>query len=255
MRKIGVSIAGFDPSAGAGILLDTAVFRKEGIFPMGVITSVLPQNSAGVKDYLPLNEQQIKKSFEEIEKDFEISGIKIGVIGKFGIVKIIYNFIKNKSVPIIIDPILVSGTGYKLYNNKIIEFYKSELFPKATLITPNLVELEIISGEKLNTEEKAVKAGLKLSKQIKTDVLLKGGHIKGNDFLFTGGEIKKIEGSLVDKDVHGTGCLLSSLILSKMIKNPQTDVYKIIYESKKELTNYIKNSIKLGKGIKYYLEV
>jgi hydroxymethylpyrimidine/phosphomethylpyrimidine kinase len=255
MGKIGVSIAGLDPSGGAGVLLDTAVFKKEGVYPMGVITAILPQNSKGVTNYIPLSPNQILKSLEKIEEDFIIGGIKIGVIGKLSIAKIIYDFIKDRDIPIVLDPIFVSGTGFKLYNNGLLEFFRDKLISEVSLITPNIKEMELLSGEKIKSEEGAVKIAVSFSSIYKVKILLKGGHLKGNDFLVEDNTVKKIEGKLIDKDVHGTGCFLSSMILSKMINEKDNPLFDIIVKSKEILFEKIKKSIKLGNGKKYYMEV
>ena len=255
MKKTGVSIAGFDPSGGAGILLDTAVFKREGIYPMGVITAVLPQNSIGVTNYFPMDIKQIMESLERIEKDFTIGGIKIGVIGKLNIAEAIYVFIKDKNYPVVLDPVFVSGTGFELYDDELLEFFREKLISEVSLITPNLKEMELLSGEKIKNEKDAVQVAVSFSSIYKVRLLLKGGHIKGNDFLIEGNTVKKIEGKLVDKDVHGTGCFLSSMILSKMIKEKDKPLFYIIVESKRILFDKIKQSIKLGNGKKYYMEV
>ncbi len=254
MKKIGLTIAGFDPSGGAGILLDTRVLKSKEIFPMAIITSIVPQNSEGVSNIFPLSVKEVKESFEKIFDDFKISGIKIGVIGSVEIVEVIHSFIKNNKIPIVYDPVLFSGNNLKLFNNnQFIEKIKREIFKYATLITPNLKELEILSGSSVKRERDAIEAGKILANKFKTNILVKGGHLKGNDFLITNEKIFEFKGEIINKDVHGTGCFLSSSILAYLIKGYSLE--KAVERAKIDVKENIEKSILLGKTNKYYMEI
>ncbi len=255
MKKIALTIAGFDPSGGAGILLDTRVFNSEGIFPMAVITSIVPQNSRGVFNIFPLQKEEVRESLKRLFEDFNIKGIKIGVIGSVEIIDIISGFLKNyRDIPIVYDPVLYAGNGVKLYNDEsFIENIKKKIIKKTTLITPNLRELEILTETRINDEDSAIKSGKILFNKHKTSVLVKGGHLKGNDFLITEDEIFKIEGDLIKRDVHGTGCMLSSLILTYLIKG--LTIKEAALKSKNKITGKIYKSLILGKGDKFYMEI
>ncbi len=254
MKKIGLTIAGFDPSGGAGVLLDTKVLKSKEIFPMAIITSIVPQNSRGVSNVFPLSVREVKESLERIFEDFEISGIKIGVLGSVKIVEVIHFFIKNNKIPIVYDPVLFSGNNLKLFNNnQFIEKIKRKIFKYATLITPNLKELEILSGYLIKSESEAIEAGKLLANKFKTNILVKGGHLKGDDFLIINEKIFEFKGEIINKDVHGTGCFLSSSILAYLIKGYSLE--KAVERAKIDVKEKIKKSILIGKAKKYYMEI
>ncbi len=255
MKKIALTIAGFDPSGGAGILLDTKVFNTEGIFPMAVITSIVPQNSRGVFNFFPLQKEGVRESLKRLFEDFNIKGIKIGVIGSIEIIETISDFLEYaKKIPIVYDPVLYSGNSVRLYNNnEFIENIKKKIIKKTTLITPNIRELEILTETKINDEERAIKSGKILFNKYKTSVLVKGGHLKGNDFLITEDDVFTIKGDIIKKDVHGTGCMLSSLILAFLMKDLTLE--EAVLKAKNKITEKINKSLILGKGNKNYMEI
>ena len=255
MKKIALTIAGFDPSGGAGVLLDTKVFNSEGIFPMAVITSIVPQNSKGVFNIFPLQKEEVRESLKRLFEDFNIRGIKIGVIGSVEIIGIISDFLENyKNIPIVYDPVLYSGNSVRLYSNeKFVENIKEKIIKKITLITPNLRELEILTERKISDEDSAITSGKILFDKYKTSVLVKGGHLKANDFLITENDVFKIKGDIINKDVHGTGCMLSSFILAFLIKG--FTLKEAVLKAKNKITDKINKSLILGKGNKYYMEI
>ncbi len=253
MNKFLLTIAGFDPSGGAGVFLDSLVFLKNSFYPLSVVTSIVVQNSKGVYNVHKENFLSIKESFEKIKEDFKIYGIKIGFIPDFETAKFVFSMIRKENVFFVVDPVILSSRG-KLLNNGALDFFKKNSFEFIELITPNKNEAELISDFRINDKNSLFKAGKILIQKLKTNVLIKGGHIDGRDFLFyKTGEIVEFKGDLINKEVHGTGCYLSSSILS-LLANGKT-LSESIRISKERLNKLIKKAKKIGQGNKSYLSL
>ncbi len=251
MNKFLLTIAGFDPSSGAGSSLDSLVFLKNSFYPLSIITSIVVQNSKGVYNVYKENSKSIKESFEKIKEDFKIYGIKIGFIPDFKTAELVFSMIRKENVLVVVDPVILFYRG-KLLNNGALEFFKKNSFDFVELITPNKNEAELISELKIEDKKSLFEAGKILVEKLRTNVLVKGGHIDGIDYLFyKTGQIVEFEGELINKEVHGTGCYLSSSILSLLVNGKTFS--ESIRISKKRLNKLIKKAKKIGQGNKSYL--
>ncbi len=250
-KKFLLTIAGFDPTGGAGVSLDSRVFISNGFYPLSVITAIVPQSYKGVEAIYPVNAGSIRESIEILIEDFNILGVKIGVLPDKRIAEIVFSYVKELKIPVVVDTVLLLK-GEKILNREVSYFFKRRKFPHILLFTPNRFEAETISGIKIRTKEDIKTAGEKLINNFKTNVLLKGGHIDGKDFLFLkNGEVLEIEGKLKDKDVHGTGCFLSSVILTEIVKGKELE--KAVLFSKKKINEEIERAF-IMEAHKYYFK-
>lgn len=221
-----LSIAGSDSSGGAGIQADLKTFAALECYGLSVITALTAQNTTGVKSVYPLPERFITEQLQAILSDISIDAVKIGMLGSIGAIKTISAFLRELKHPgaVILDTVLGSSCGTPLLPQEAITLMKEELFPLATLITPNLPETALLTDLQFPPQTRAEieSSALELLKTGATSVLIKGGHGEGNEchdclvhdnqyFWFSS---KKI----TTGNTHGTGCTLSSAIAAFMAK-------------------------------------
>lgn len=249
--KTALTIAGSDSSGGAGIQADIKAMSANGVFAMSVITAITAQNTMGFFGIEDISPEMIKSQIKAIFDDIKVDAIKIGMVSKIESIKAISEGLREiKDLPpIVLDPVMVSTSGYKLLSDDAKETLIKELFPLATLITPNLPEVEEILGIKVEDMEEMKEAAKELKKLGAKYVLIKGGHLKNDatDLLFDGENfIYFKEQKINTNNTHGTGCTLSSAIASNLAKGMKIE--DAVREGKEYITLAIKHSFKLGHG-------
>ena len=227
-----LTIAGSDGSGGAGIQADIKTFASLECYGLTVITTLTVQNTVGVHAVYPLSDQCVLEQFEAIAADIEINAVKIGMLGNGAIIKAVASLLKTLKgkPPVILDTILSSSSGTRILSKSAIELMQAELFPLASLITPNLPETAILTGAKRHpaTMEEIEESARILQKRGAGAVMIKGGHRDGNECrdcllhgqTFTWFSSKKI----LTCNTHGTGCTLSSAIAAFMAKGETIEV-------------------------------
>ena len=210
-------IAGSDSSGGAGIQADIKTITALGSYAMTAITAVTVQNTTGVKSIATINPKQITDQIMFSSNDIRPNAVKIGMLHS---VKVIGSVIKSldqiKIKNIVLDPVMVAKGGAKLIDNKAINLIKSTLLKKVLMITPNIPEAEILTNTKIKTKEDMIVVAQKLIELGAKNVLIKGGHLKGqfvHDIYVNNKDIKIFSSKRVKtKNTHGTGCTLSSAV-------------------------------------------
>ncbi|MEW6455505.1 MAG: bifunctional hydroxymethylpyrimidine kinase/phosphomethylpyrimidine kinase [Acidobacteriota bacterium] len=253
MRKVLLSIAGYDPTSGAGVIADIKTFKAFGFYGVGVVTSIVSQNSKFAKSMDPLPPLTIEKQIRVLAEDLKIHGIKIGIIGSKKNLQWIINFLKKRKFEtIVLDPIIKASHGIKFLDDEQIEIMKNELFPLVSIVTPNLFEaMKILKIKNLNLSE--LKASiLQFYKRYSTKILVKGGHLKKEnwDIFFDGNKFYLFSGEKIKKEVHGTGCILSSSILA--LKTKGYTWHHAIDRAKKYVSEQMKESERIGKGQEFF---
>ena len=210
-------IAGSDSSGGAGIQADIKTVTSLGSYAMTAITAITAQNTTGVYSVIPLNPKDITKQILTTAKDIKPDAIKIGMLHSSEVIRhVLYSLKKMKVDKIVLDPVMVAKGGQKLIDQQAIQILKKQLIKKALLITPNIPESEILTGKKINNSEDMIFAAYTLMHWGAKNVLIKGGHLKGQkvyDILITPKKIFKFQNKKQKtKNTHGTGCTLSSAI-------------------------------------------
>ncbi len=215
-RKTLLAIAGFDPTGGAGIISDAAVFRTLGFHPTVVLTSVAAQGSNQVAQILPLPENFIQRELGIVFSEFHPAAIKIGMLYSSAAVQVVAAKLKDVKMPIVLDPILKASSGGALIQPEALPFLETQLIPHCQVITPNLSEAEFFLKRSITTTEQAAEAAQNLSQRWKTAVLLKGGHLPGSpvDFLAEGNQVTPFPHSrrAAGINLRGTGCALSAAL-------------------------------------------
>ncbi len=221
MKKNLLSIGGFDPSAGAGVLLDTAVFHSLGFRGHAILTALTAQNSRKVRKVLPLPAAFLELQYRILAEEFRPEGIKAGMIASAENLEVVTEiFARNKDIPRVVDPVFRSSSGARLLEKKGVQHYLRALGGKVSLITPNLEEAAVLTGRPVRTLADMRLAASGIHDKSGIPCLVKGGHLKGRtvDVLFDGRLIHDFPHKRIRKDIHGTGCFLASAILAFLAK-------------------------------------
>ena len=220
MKKVLLSIAGYDPTSGAGVLLDTQTFMKMGFHGVGIVTALTAQNTERVRGtFLPPSDF-LEEQYHTLSDDIEISGIKVGMLGSRQNIPVIAQILsKNSKIPLVVDPIIRSSSGYWLLDKADLSAYTETIGPKASLLTPNIHEAKLLSGIDIEDINDMKKAAEKIFHTITVPCLLKGGHLKDppTDVLYDGNKHTLFANVKIERTVHGTGCFLSSSILGYLV--------------------------------------
>jgi hydroxymethylpyrimidine kinase/phosphomethylpyrimidine kinase len=248
-KKILLSVAGFDPTTGAGVGLDLRVFRGLGFQGMALLTSLTAQNTRGVSELFCLPPEFLWNQYRSLAVDVVISGIKVGMIGSKRNIEVVAEILaSHPRIPKVLDPVFKSSSGSWLIEEEAFSEYSEKIKGKSTLLTPNLVEASLISGIEVITPEDMKKAAEIISEKTLAPCLIKGGHLGGNisDILFDGKSHHVFEKPRLDKKVHGTGCFLSSSLLSFLVKG---STLKQAVRQAIELTHQaMETSVRVGQG-------
>lgn len=250
MKKV-LTIAGSDSCGGAGIQADLKAMSALGVYGMSVITAVTAQNTQGVFGVQEISKEIIQKQIEVIFEDIEVDAVKVGMLSSSEITEAIGEMFKKYNVKnIVIDPVMVSKSKYKLLKDEAIEALK-KFISLGTLVTPNIPEAEILADMKIENEDEMIEAAKKIQRLGAKNVLIKGGHREDNCtdiLLLEDGRVIKFLGVRIDTiNTHGTGCTLSSSIASLIAKG--NSIEEAVRLGKEYITEAIKNSFSIGHGV------
>lgn len=252
MKQVACSltIAGTDPTGGAGIQADLKTFQELKSYGMSVITSVVAQNTTGVQSvhHLPLD--MIADQLESVFSDMPVHAFKTGMIANIDMMEIIQQKINDKSIPFVIDPVMVATSGDALINEDARDYLRNHLLPLCTVVTPNIPEAEYLTGQKINSLESMKEAAKAIVHDFGAGAaLVKGGHLVGDavDFLYDGKEMHSFTEKRIDTvNTHGTGCTYSAAITAYLSHG--LPLKEAVEKSKVFVTNAIKQSFDLGSG-------
>lgn len=250
IKKV-LTIAGSDSGGGAGIQADLKTFAALGTYGMSVITAVTAQNTQGVFQVAQMSKEMVKAQIDAVFSDITVDAVKIGMVSNVDIIKQIASSLKEWGAKnIVVDPVMVSKSGYQLLEDEAIEALRRTLLPLAAVVTPNLPEAEVLLGKKVITEEGMEEAAKEILLLGPHSVLIKGGHLKGaaTDILFDGDTMTKFTAVRINKkNTHGTGCTLSSAIAVHLALG--FDLISAVDKSKSYLTGAIEHGFPVGKGV------
>lgn len=245
-----LSIAGSDSVGGAGIQADIKTMTALGVYGMTAIASLTAQNTTGVNSIIEVSRDFLADQLEMIINDIFPDAVKTGCISSPTLImEVVQKIKKYKLKNIVVDPVIYSKSGVKLIKDKAIDIMKKELLSLSNLITPNILELEIISDTKIKNIDDIISASKKTYEKYGCAVLCKGGHgiNDGEDFLYNENGIKWFKTKKIEtNNLHGTGCTLSSGIASYLALGFTME--ESIWKAKEFLTGCLENAVKLGKG-------
>ena len=240
-------IAGSDSGGGAGIQADIKTVTMLGGYAATAITALTVQNTLGVTDILPVPPVFVQAQIRAVLDDIGADAIKIGMLGTTAIVCAVADTLAGVTVPIVVDPVMVAKGGASLLDDDAHAAMVARLLPLATLLTPNIPELAALTGQDVQTEAQAVAAGRALISQGVRAVLIKGGHLDGDevvDWLLTPDlEQRFAAPRIFSRHTHGTGCTLASAIATGLA---QGDSLKAAVVRARQ---YVRAAIKAAPGL------
>lgn len=219
--RVILSLAGYDPTAGAGVLLDCAVFRHFGFVAMGILTAVTAQNTQKVSSVSALPPKFLLLQYQTLRRDVSLSGLKVGLAGSRKNLPVIGRILdETKHIPVVLDPVFKASSGPWLFEKEAVSSYISQIRNKISVITPNLFEASLIVGRRIRNRNDMKEAARKIADLVAAPCLVKGGHLqeKTADLLYDGRNYVHLEKAKIKKDVHGTGCFLSSTLLCFLVE-------------------------------------
>ena len=245
-----LTIAGSDSSGGAGIQADLKTFAAQGCYGMSVITAVTAQNTQGVTMVQNIEPEIVEAQIKAVFDDIKVDAVKIGMVSRASIIEIIAKNLKYyKPAVIVLDPVMVSKSGFDLLEPEAAEALIKNLLPLATIVTPNLPEAEKLSGMKVSSKQDMMEVAKKIVAKGATSVLVKGGHLadSADDYLYTNGGGAWFDAPRIEsKNTHGTGCTLSSALACNLAKG--LPLPEAVIESKRYVTLAIEHGLTIGKG-------
>lgn len=246
-----LSIAGTDPSGGAGIQGDIKAIEANGAFALSVVTTVTAQNSLKFQTSYDLPLHIIEAQMQSLIEDFQISAVKTGMLSSKDIVSCVAALLKQASLPnLVIDPVMHSKDQSSLLQQDALEIFKKDLIPLSVLLTPNIPEAEVFIGEKIKTVSEAEAAARTIAKFGCRAVLIKGGHLlesPAHDILFDGKDITHFKGEFIDSPhTHGTGCTYASAIATHLALGKP--LKEAITTAKHYITEAIRHGLNIGHG-------
>ena len=245
-----MTIAGSDSSAGAGIQADLKTFGALEVYGLNAVTCVVAETPGKVLRIQPLDLEMVRAQIEVLTKNFPIAAVKTGLLWSAGIISTVARTIRDLGlrVPFVVDPVITATGGDPLLEHGAIEAYEKELFPLASLITPNLDEASQLLGAGVSDRKSMERAGKELKQRFKTTILLKGGHLVGEnalDLLFVDERVLEFSAPFVRNVVtHGTGCTYSAAITAGLAKG--LALVDAIGDAKTFVTSAIRNHHRWG---------
>jgi hydroxymethylpyrimidine kinase/phosphomethylpyrimidine kinase len=271
--KVCLTIAGLDPSGGAGIIADIKTFSAFGCFATAAVASLTFQNTSGVYGAANQSAETVRRQVEPVLQDFEVSALKTGMLPTREIIEEVARIYEEYNLDnFVVDPVVRSTSGFDLIDDEALRVLIERLFPLSVVITPNIPEAERIAQMKIQNADDIKKAALIMQSQGAKNVLIKGGHIpiskfgiwnleseqgknqmsengsrKAFDFLFMDEDLKIFEAEYIETNAtHGTGCTLASAIAANLAKG--RTLIEAVETAKRFVTEAIRTAPNLGHG-------
>ena len=253
-QKIALTIAGSDSGGGAGVQADLKTFAALGVHGTSAIACLTAQNPKRVLAIEPCSPKMLRQQIEAVFEELKPAAAKAGMLFSAENVSVVAKFFRNsksktQNPKLIVDPVLISTSGAQLLEPKAIKILKEKLLPLAALVTPNLAEAEILSGQKISTIEEMRTAARKIHSRFGCAVLVKGGHLKNSkeaaDIFFDGKMELLLSAPFVQGvRTHGTGCTYSAAICAAVALG--NDLPQAVQIGKKFVTAAISGGYKIG---------
>jgi hydroxymethylpyrimidine/phosphomethylpyrimidine kinase len=244
-----LTIAGFDPSCGAGVAADLKTFAAHGCYGVAAITSLTVQNTQGVEAVHNTPTAELRAQLDALAKDCVIEAVKIGMLGNRGNAAAVAEFLDtHKFAHVVHDPVMKSSSGAELLDATGVKFIATELLKRSSVITPNVSEAEVLTGLAITDVADMEAAARKLAEMGARAVIVKGGHMeKAIDVLFDGKQAVQLGGDKVKtENTHGTGCTFASAITAQLCTG--RSLFEAATLAKAYVTKAIEKGYPIGKG-------
>jgi len=249
MTTVALTIAGSDPTGGAGLQADLKTFHQFGVYGEAVATLITVQNSLRVSRVEVLSARLVRQQIEAVLEDIPPAAAKTGALGSAAIVRALAVTARRFEFPLVIDPVIFSTQGPPLLEPKAVRLLVEELLPLAALVTPNVPEAAALTGIAIRGVEDARRAVLRLHEMGARAVLLKGGHLPGDpvDLLFDGSAWHEFAAPrIATPHTHGTGCAYSAAITACLARGEALP--EAVARAKRWIAEAIRGNPGLGRG-------
>jgi hydroxymethylpyrimidine kinase/phosphomethylpyrimidine kinase len=250
---VALTIAGFDPSGGAGVVADVKTFTAFGCFATAAVTSLTFQNTTGVFGAAHQRAADVRAQVLPVVEDFRVAGVKTGMLPTREVISEVARLLREthlREAGAVVDPVVRSTSGFDLIDDDALAALKSELLPHARLATPNIPEAERITGLLIETEDDMRRAARAMREMGARAVLVKGGHLGAGDaidLLDDAGEVQLFRAPRIQTDAtHGTGCTLAAAIAACLARG--MNLPEAVGAAKRFVTEAIRRSPQLGRG-------
>jgi hydroxymethylpyrimidine/phosphomethylpyrimidine kinase len=251
--KIALTIAGFDPSSGAGITADLKVFEAHRIYGLAAISALTVQSTQGVRRVEPVSPEILRETLDCLAEDVGISGVKVGMLATEGLVGAVSSFLAGSGIPaekIVLDPVLRSSSGRELLSHKGISLLRTDLLHRVGWVTPNLEELAVLAEVPVPNRGAVPQIAARLAGTYPgLNVVVTGGHLDPPDDFLRGADGKEewFAGSRIEtRSTHGTGCAFSSALLARLLANEAPE--DAVSGAKAYVVEAMKAAKPIGKG-------
>ncbi len=246
-----LTIAGSDSGGGAGIQADIKAMSANGVFAMSVITAVTAQNTEEVTAVFELPPAIVASQLDAVFDDFEVAAVKTGMLSSTAIIDVVVKLLTPQNVVnLVVDPVMISKSGYSLLQPEAIEAMKTQLFPLALVVTPNVHEAQQLSGIGITSLADARRAAKVIHGFGCKHVLIKGGHLlseRATDLLYDGRFFNVLKGEFIDTPhTHGTGCTFASALAAHLARG--RSVLDAAQAAKSYMTEAIRHGLAIGHG-------
>lgn len=245
-----LTIAGSDCSGGAGIQADLKTMLANGVYGMSAITALTAQNTTGVSAIMNVTPEFLGQQLDSIFTDIFPDAVKIGMVSDKELIGVIAAKLQQyQPNHVVVDPVMVATSGARLIAEDAVAVLQQELFPLATVLTPNIPETEILWGNAIRDAQGMIAAAQAIADKYNCAVLCKGGHSinDANDLLCMGADYQWFKGKRIDNpNTHGTGCTLSSAIASNLAKGQALQA--AVANAKEYISGALGAMLDLGKG-------
>jgi hydroxymethylpyrimidine/phosphomethylpyrimidine kinase len=246
---VALTIAGSDPSGGAGLQADLKTFHQFGVYGMAVVTLLTVQNTREVSAVVPIDPDLVRRQIEAAVSDIPPNAAKIGALGSAGIIAVVAECAASFPFPLVVDPVMISKHGASLMAEEARDTLCRLILPHTFLLTPNTLEAEALTGMPVRTVDDLQPAAERIASMGPRAVLLKGGHLPGEplDLLFMEGRTRVYPSRRIDTPhTHGTGCTYSAAITAELARG--TSLEEAVAAAKTFITRAIESNPALGGG-------
>lgn len=251
-KPVALTIAGSDSGGGAGIQADVKSMEANGVFATSAIAAVTAQNTETITQARDLPPSLVAAQIDAVADDMTVEAVKTGMLSSPEIIEVVADRLDAHEMdPIVVDPVMISKSGYKLLQDDAIDTLLDELLPLATVITPNVHEASHLTGVEIASVDDLQTAAERLFEKGPDAVLVKGGHLsdteEATDVLVLPNTVRTFSAPRIEtRHTHGTGCTYASAIAANLAKGHE--LYTAVDRAKRYVTRAIQNALPLGQG-------
>jgi hydroxymethylpyrimidine/phosphomethylpyrimidine kinase len=246
-----LTIAGFDPSSGAGATADIKTIAAHGCYGVAALTALTVQSTSGVKRSDPIDVALLRETLEDLNQDSKISAVHIGMLGTAAVASAVADFLQSAQLPcVVLDTIIRSSSGATLLDNASVTVVADRLLPLASVVTPNAQEAAVLTGVEVDSVEEMKQAAQQLKEMGAKAVVVTGGHLSPtvDVLLAANGDLQTFKSEKLDTNyTHGTGCAFSTSIACNLAQG--RSLPESVLLAKSFLTAAIANGYPVGKGV------